>query len=162
MFSSHLWMSSVCPHKLPSSMCKTAQMGSQGKSWDQPGTFTKACISSSSDPEPIDRIIIPANPHPVWILLWDSESIKKQPANILPMEILIRAWGQKGQECALLRGIEYRAWPISPYNRIDQCKGAVRQGRHRDPPTIYSRPCTCVRESRRFSRFVTCEYITKN
>ena len=67
------------------------QVGSQGKTWYQPGTFSKARIISYFDTEPIDRIIPPTIPHTVQRLLQHSEDIKWKSSNRLQLETNIRA-----------------------------------------------------------------------
>ena len=69
----------------------TAQVGIQGKSWDQSGTLTKALVISSSNTELTDRISLPTIPHPVWRLLQDIEFVKQQFTNILSVADYIRA-----------------------------------------------------------------------
>ena len=68
----------------------TAQVGSQVKPWDKPGTFTKARIIYGFDTEPTNRIFLPEIPHPFWRLFRDSEAIKRQPVNIIRVSTHIR------------------------------------------------------------------------
>ena len=84
------------------------QLGSQGKAWDQPGTFNKAHIISSFDPVPTERISLPEIPHTVQQLLQYSETVKRQPTKIIPMKTHIRSQDRQGQECTYLKGREYR------------------------------------------------------
>ena len=54
-----------------------AQVGIQVKDCDQSGTFTKACITSISNPELTDMISIPKISYLVQQLLRDSGAIKR-------------------------------------------------------------------------------------
>ena len=63
----------------------TAQVGIQKKDWDKSGTFPKARIIRGFDLEPTNIISLPAITFTVWLILRDSEAIKRQIANILPV-----------------------------------------------------------------------------
>ena len=83
-------MSSIFPQQSSTRRWTKIQVGSQGKDWDQPRTFTKARIIIGFDTEPTYRISLPEIPHPVLRLLQYSETDKQQPYNILPVANNIR------------------------------------------------------------------------
>ena len=160
--SSHFWMSILCPQQLSTSRWMTAQVGSQGKSWDQSVNFAKACIIISYNPELTDSIGLPTIPNPVRQLIWDSEAAKRKFSNILSVVDYIRAEYRQGQKRPSFIWRAYITWSTSPYKRINHWRGVLRQDRRRDPPTRSAQPISCIRWSRQASKYFTCEEITKN